>query len=88
MPAGTSLLPRPGLDRPARRTFGRIVVPTAVCVYAFPSVAVTVLPLLLPGRSGLVAFTGLLAALTLGTGTLVQPFAHRLGSYVGPVGAG
>lgn len=88
VPAGTSLLPRPGLDRPARRTFGRIVVPTAVCVYAFPSVAVTVLPLLLPGRSGLVAFTGLLAALTLGTGTLVQPFAHRLGSYVGPVGAG
>ncbi len=85
--AGTSLLPHPGLDRPSRRTFGRIVVPTAVCVYAFPSVAVTVLPLLLPGRSGLVAFTGLLAALTLGTGTLVQPFAHRLDSFVGPTGA-
>ncbi|TCK25233.1 MFS transporter [Pseudonocardia endophytica] len=85
--AGTSLLPRPGLDRPSRRTFGRIVVPTAVCVYAFPSVSVTVLPLLLPGRSGLVAFTGLLAALTLGTGTLVQPFAHRLGRFVGPTGA-
>jgi MFS family permease len=85
--AGTSLLPRPGLDRPSRRTFGRIVVPTAVCVYAFPSVSVTVLPLLLPGRSGLVAFTGLLAALTLGTGTLVQPFAHRLGDRTGPVGA-
>lgn len=87
VPAGTSLLPRPGLDRPSGSVFGRIVVPTAVCVYAFPSVSVTVLPLLLPGRSGLVAFTGLLAALTLGTGTLVQPFAHRLGRYVGPVGA-
>ena len=86
-PAGTSLLPRPGLDRPSRRTFGRVVVPTAVCVYAFPSVSVTVLPLLLPGRSGLVAFTGLLSALTLGTGTLVQPFAHRLGRQVGPTGA-
>jgi len=81
------LLPRPGLAAPARRTFVRVVVPTAVCVYAFPSVAVTVLPLLLPGITGLVAFTGLLAALTLGTGTLVQPFAHRLGARTGPVGA-
>ncbi|MEV1295539.1 MFS transporter [Pseudonocardia sp. NPDC049635] len=82
------LLPRPGLDGQARRTFVRVVVPTAVCVYAFPSVAVTVLPLLLPGITGLVALTGLLAALTLGTGTLVQPFAHRLGARTGPVGAG
>ncbi|WP_222131201.1 MFS transporter [Pseudonocardia sp. C8] len=82
------LLPRPGLDAPARRAFVRVVVPTAVCVYAFPAVAVTVLPLLLPGAAGLVAFTGLLAALTLGTGTLVQPFAHRLGPRTGPVGAG
>lgn len=82
------LLPRPGLDAPGRRTFVRVVVPTAVCVYAFPSVSVTVLPLLLPGASGLVAFTGLLAALTLGTGTLVQPFAHRLGPRTAPVGAG
>lgn len=90
-PAGAvprGLLPRPGLDVPGRRTFVRVVVPTAVCVYAFPSVSVTVLPLLLPGASGLVAFTGLLAALTLGTGTLVQPFAHRLGPRTGPIGAG
>lgn len=90
-PSGTALrgmLPRPGLDAPARRTFARVVVPTAVCVYAFPSVSVTVSPLVLPGASGLVAFTGLLAALTLGTGTLVQPFAHRLGPRTGPVGAG
>lgn len=86
--ARRGLLPRPGLDAGARRTFGRVVVPTAVCVYAFPSVSVTVLPMLLPGVTGLVAFTGLLAALTLGTGTLVQPFAHRLGPRTGPVGAG
>ncbi|OLL76046.1 MFS transporter [Pseudonocardia sp. Ae150A_Ps1] len=81
------LLPRPGFDPAARRTFVRVVVPTAVCVYAFPSVSVTVLPLLLPGASGLVAFTGLLAALTLGTGTLVQPFAHRPGARAGALGA-
>ncbi|MFG1637807.1 MFS transporter [Pseudonocardia alni] len=87
-PPSRGLLPRPGLTPAARRVFVRVVVPTAVCVYAFPSVAVTVLPLLLPGISGAVAFTGLLAALTLGTGTLVQPFAHRLGRRTGPAGAG
>lgn len=82
------VLPRPGLDAGARRAFRRVVVPTAVCVYAFPSVSVTVLPLLLPGATGAVAFTGVLAALTLGTGTLVQPVAHRLGARTGPAGAG
>ena len=83
-----SLLPRPGLAGAGRRLFVRVVIPTAVCVYAFPSVAVTVLPLLLDGHPSLVAFTGLLSAATLGTGTLVQPFAHRLGPRTGPVGAG
>ncbi|MEJ8278556.1 MFS transporter [Pseudonocardia spirodelae] len=85
-PRAGGLLPRPGLGAAERRVFLRVVVPTAVCVYAFPSVAVTVLPLLLPGLTGAVAFTGLLAALTLGTGTLVQPFAHRLGARTGPAG--
>ncbi len=85
---GAGWLPRPNLAPPARRLFGRVIVPTAICVYAFPSVAVTVLPLLLVDRPSLVVFTGVLAAVTLGTGTLVQPFAHRLGARCGPVGAG
>lgn len=85
---GAGWLPRPALSPPARRLFGRVMVPTAICVYAFPSVAVTVLPLLLGERPALVAFTGVLSAVTLGSGTLVQPFAHRLGARGGPVGAG
>lgn len=87
-PAGPahSLLPRAGLTTPARRIFRRTVIPTAVCVYAFPSVAVTVLPLELPHRAHLVAFTGVLAAAALGAGTLVQPVAHRLGPWCGVAG--
>ncbi|RZT84205.1 putative MFS family arabinose efflux permease [Pseudonocardia sediminis] len=85
---GAGWLPRPRLTVPGRRLFARVTVPTAICVYAFPSVAVTVLPLLLADRSSLVVFTGVLSAATLGTGTLVQPFAHRLGTRCGPVGAG
>lgn len=81
-------LPRPNLTAQGRRLFLRVIVPTAIPVYAFPSVAVTVLPLLLADQSGLVAFTGVLSAVSLGSGTLVQPFAHRLGAGAGPVGAG
>jgi MFS family permease len=86
--AGASLLPRPELDRPARRIFRRVLVPTAICVYAFPSVAVTVLPLLLRHRPHVVAFTGTLAAVALGSGAVVQPIAHRFRTARGPVGAG
>jgi MFS family permease len=76
-----------GLAAHEQRIFRRTVAPTAVCVYAFPSVAVTVLPLLLPHRSHLVAFTGLLGAAALGAGALVQPAAHFLGRFRGMTGA-
>lgn len=84
---GASLLPRPDLAGPARRVFRRTLIPTAICVYAFPSVAVTVLPLLLPHRLHVVVFTGVLAAVTLGMGAVVQPFAHLLGPARGATGA-
>lgn len=88
-PAGptASLLPRTGLGVPARRVFRRTLIPTAVCVYAFPSVAVTVLPLELHHRAHLVALTGALAATALGSGALVQPFAHWFGRLRGVLGA-
>ncbi|WP_020660874.1 MFS transporter [Amycolatopsis benzoatilytica] len=81
------LFPRTGLAAPARRVFRRALLPTAVCVYAFPSVAVTVLPLELPRETHLVGFTGVLAAATLGTGALVQLFARLLGEWCGATGA-
>ena len=84
---GSALLPRTGLDGPARRVFRRTLIPDAICVYAFPSVAVTVLPLLLHHQAHVVAFTGALAAVCLGSGAVVQPFAHKLGRRRGAVGA-
>ncbi|MDT4904138.1 MAG: hypothetical protein QOH52_2154 [Pseudonocardiales bacterium] len=84
---GASLLPRTGLSPPAKRLFRRTLIPTAICVYAFPSVAITVLPLLLPHRAHVVAFTGVLAAVTLGMGAVVQPFAHLVTRARGAVGA-
>ncbi|PZS19124.1 MAG: MFS transporter [Pseudonocardiales bacterium] len=86
--AGASLLPRARLDAAARRVFRRTLIPTAICVYAFPSVAITVLPLALRHERHVVLFTGILAAVTLGAGALVQPVAHRLGRLRGAVGAG
>jgi MFS family permease len=84
---GSALLPRTGLAAAERRVFRRSLVPDAICVYAFPSVSVTVLPLLLAHQSHVVAFTGALAAVSLGAGAVVQPFAHRLGGYRGAIGA-
>lgn len=84
---GSALLPRTGLSPSARRVFRRALVPDAICVYAFPSVAVTVLPLVLAHRSHEVAFTGAVAAVSLGMGGVVQPFAHRIGRLRGAVGA-
>jgi hypothetical protein len=85
--AAASLLPRAHLDPPAARIFRRTLIPTAICVYAFPSVAITILPLLLPDRGHVVAFIGVLSAVTLGMGAVVQPFAHLLGPARGAVGA-
>jgi hypothetical protein len=85
--AGASLLPRPHLDAAARRVFARTLIPTAICVYAFPSVGVTVLPLTLGQLHHAVAFSGVLAAVTLGSGAVVQPVAQRLGARRGAVGA-
>ena len=83
---GASILPRAGLDPAARSAFVRTLIPTAIAVYAFPSVAVTVLPLPLGHQDHAVAFTGVLAAIALGSGAVVQPLAHRLGRRTGAAG--
>ena len=71
------------------RAFGLFVLPVAFGVFAYASVSVTVLPLLLqeamPGID--VAVTGVVAGVTLATGVLVQPLQRRLGVLrAGPVG--
>ncbi len=59
--------------------FLTVVAPLAVCVYAFPSVVISALPVLidLPHNSGVV-ITGVLAGLTLGASTLAAPLQKRL----------
>lgn len=70
-----------GVPAPARSAFLAFVVPAALCVFTFPSVSVTIMPLRLqeamPGAD--VAVTGLVAGLTLGVGVVVQPLEKRLG---------
>lgn len=70
-----------GVPAPARAAFVTFVLPVALCVFTFPSVAITVLPLglraAMPGAD--LAVTGLVAGVSLGVGVLVQPLEARLG---------
>lgn len=74
------------LRRGQRIRFATVVAPVAVCVYAFPSVIIAALPLLvhLPGDG--VLFTGVLAGITLGAGTLTAPLQRQLGTWTTVVG--
>ena len=78
----------PVLLRADRWTFASVVAPVAVCVYAFPSVLISALPLLihLPTGRGVV-LTGVLAGLTLGAGTVAAQQQRRLGTRAPVVGA-
>ncbi|MEJ3654774.1 MFS transporter [Actinomycetes bacterium KLBMP 9759] len=78
-----------GVPTGARLPFGLVVFPVAVGVFTFPSMAVTVLPLLLtPTMPQIaVAITGLVAGVTLLSGVFAQPIGRRLGAAVaGPTG--
>lgn len=69
-----------GIPPPARGAFGWFVVPSAVFVFTFPSLSITVLPLLLQRVMGGidVAVTGVVAGITMLTGVLIQPVGKRL----------
>jgi len=72
-------LVRIALDRAGWRGFLRGVAPMAPLVFAFPTISFAALPNLLAGalRGAPLAYTGVLAALTLGAGVLVQPVTAR-----------
>jgi MFS family permease len=73
---------RPLLSLPAvtrTRRFATLVVPVAPWVFASASLSLAYLPGEVRGSTaGAVAFAGVLAGVTLGTGVLVQPLARRL----------
>lgn len=60
------------------RVFLTAVLPTAPWVFGAATVALAALPVLVPLGGYAPVGTGLVAATTLGTGILVQPFAQRL----------
>jgi MFS family permease len=77
--AGAGPLVRIELDRAAWRRFARGVAPMAPFVFAFPAIAFVALPAMLGAALGRApaAYTGVLAALTLGAGVVAQPITRR-----------
>lgn len=79
-----------GIPAGAGRAFTWFIVPAALCVFTFPSLSITVLPLELQDTmEGFdVAVAGVVAALTMVAGVLVQPLPRRVGpvrsAWLGP----
>ena len=71
----------PLVERADRFALLTVLVPLAVCVYAFPTVVVSAVPLLVEADAPPVLLTGLLAGLTLGSGTVAAPLQRRLGTW-------
>lgn len=85
--AGSGPRPSDGVVRPGERwTVVTVVAPLAVCVYAFPSVVVAGVPLLVELDAPPVLLTGLLAGVTLGAGALAAPLQRRLGRWTATAG--
>jgi len=65
-----------------------VLAPLAVCVYAFPSVVIAAVPLLVETSAPPVLLTGVLAGITLGAGALAAPLQRRIGTWSATVGVG
>lgn len=79
-PAGPSFTGRLRVHGVGQRRFLGVVLPSAIWVFAAPSIAIAMLPSLVSGHlhGYAILFGGVVAALTLGTGVGVQPLARRL----------
>jgi len=71
----------PLVERADRLVLLTVLAPLAVCVYAFPTVVVSAVPLLVETDAPPVLLTGVLAGLTLGAGTVAAPLQRRLGRW-------
>ena len=69
-----------------RRTLLTVLLPMSVCVYAFPSVVISAVPLLVETSAPPVLLTGILAGLTLGAGALAAPLQRRVGRWTAALG--
>jgi MFS family permease len=71
----------PLVERSDRFVLLTVLAPLAVCVYAFPTVVVSAVPLLVETDAPPVLLTGILAGLTLGFGTVAAPLQGPLGTW-------
>ena len=71
----------PLVERSDRFVLLTVLAPLAVCVYAFPTVVVAAVPVLVETDAPPVLLTGVLAGLTLGCGTVAAPLQRRLGRW-------
>ena len=71
----------PLVERSDRRVLLTVLAPLAVCAYAFPTVIVSAVPLLVETSAPPVLLTGVLAGLTLGAGVVATPLQRRLGTW-------
>lgn len=69
-----------------RGTLLTVLLPMSVCVYAFPSVVIAAVPLLVETSAPPVLLTGVLAGITLGAGALAAPLQRRLGRWTAVTG--
>ncbi len=69
-----------------RRILLTVLAPLAVCVYAFPSVVIAAVPLLVETSAPPVLLTGVLAGITLGAGALAAPLQRRIGPWSAAAG--
>jgi len=75
-----------GLPAEARRPFWAVLAPTAVGVFAFPTVAATLLPLLVVPDGVGVAYAGPIAGLALGASAVAARLGRRAGRGAAPLG--
>jgi MFS family permease len=75
-----------GLPPEARRPFWAVLAPTAVGVFAFPTVAATLLPLLVVPAGVGVAYAGLVAGLSLAASAVAARVGRRFERGSAPLG--
>jgi MFS family permease len=75
-----------GLPPEARRPFWAVLAPTAVGVFAFPTIAATLLPLLVVPNGVGVAYAGLIAGLALGASAVAARLGRRAERGAAPLG--
>jgi MFS family permease len=75
-----------GLPAEARRPFWAVLAPTAVGVFAFPTVAATLLPLLVVPDGVGIAYAGVIAGLALGASAAAARMGRRFERGAGPLG--